>query len=158
MADQHHRPANDAPAAEWKAYLKGRGYVSDAKEKPVTNYKSLHGFWVPPRLGSPSKDAAAKAAPKVRRARGAAIEIDAKWYSEKTLTALYRQNRTLFGKLEQRIKDIGVLVKDAEDAERLAAQRQLIEPAVEAGLLNQAEADRKVAAWAKSQGIRVPKD
>jgi len=154
MADPHHRPAPDASSKEWGPYLRGRGYVADSKPKPVANYKSFHGFWVPPRLGSAAKHAAAAAPAKRTRA---AAKVDPKWYSEKMLAQLFRDHRRVFDQVSTRISNIAAIVKAEDDAARLAAQRQLIEPAVEAGLLNQAEADRKVAAWAKTQGIKIPK-
>jgi sugar diacid utilization regulator len=73
------------------------------------------------------------------------------------LTALYRQDRATFDKLVERVGQIKELVAEQEAMEALAEHRALLEPAVEAGLLNQAEADRKLAAWAKSNGIRIPK-
>lgn len=154
MAEPHHRPLPDAPAEDWEPYLRGRGFAPDTEPRPVTNYKSFHGFWVPPRLGSPTKPAATPSrAARTKRA----VKIDPKWYSEKTLTVLFREHRPVFEALAERVNGIAAIVKSEEDAERLAAQRQLIEPAVEAGLLNQAEADRKIAAWAKTQGIKIPK-
>ena len=83
--------------------------------------------------------------------------VDKRWYSEKMLVALFREQRRTFDALRERLANIEALVKDEVDQERLNDQRTLLEPAVEAGLLNQAEADKKVAAWAKSQGIVVPK-
>jgi hypothetical protein len=55
------------------------------------------------------------------------------------------------------VRDIKELVAEQEGLERIAEHRSLLEPAVEAGLLNQAEADRKLAAWAKTQGLKIPK-
>jgi hypothetical protein len=157
MPPSRHTPKPDAPASEWVTYLKGRGYQKDTTDKPVSNYKSFHGFWVPPRLGSGG--GGAKAAPKsgARRGRKAAVPIEKSWYSQKTLTALYRQDRATFDKLVERVRDIKDLVAEEEAAEAIAEHRRLLEPAVEAGLLNQAEADRKLAAWAKSQGYALPK-
>lgn len=158
MPPSRHTPAPDAPASEWISFLKGRGYLKDTEPKPVSNYKSLHGFWVPPRLGSAGGGAKAKTTAKSRAARGAAGPRPEKaWYSTKMLTALYRQDRATFDKLVERVRDIKELVAEQENAERLAEHRALLEPAVEAGLLNQAEADRKLAAWAKGQGIKLPK-
>lgn len=154
MAQSPHTPAPDAPAKEWVAYLKGRGFVKATQPKPVTNYKSFHGFWVPPRLGSAGKPSKAKH--KVAATRAGA-QPEKAWYSTKMLTALYRTDRATFDKLATRVGDIKQLVAEQEGAERLAEHRALLEPAVEAGLLNQAEADRKLAAWAKTQGIAVPK-
>lgn len=153
MAQPKHTPAHDASPAEWRAYLAGRGFVTEDQPKPVTNYKALHGYWVPPRLGTSSKSAGAAA----RRAPGEGPELQRAWYSTKTLTALYRRERTTFDKLVERVGQIKGLVAEAEQAERLEEHRRLLEPAVEAGLLNQAEADRKLAAWAKAQGISMPK-
>ena len=153
MADSKHKPAATAPAKEWVAYLKGRGYVRSTGVKPVTNYKDFHGYWVPPRLGSVGKPAASKARAKL----APGDKPDRAWYSKKTLTTLYRTDRATFDKLVERVGDIKQLVADQENAERLAEHRALLEPAVEAGLLNQAEADRKLAAWAKTQGITIPK-
>jgi hypothetical protein len=158
-AKSSHTPAPDAPAKEWTAFLKGRGYLKDTQPKPVSNYKSLHGYWVPPRLGSPAGGgAAAKATAKSKAARGTGGPAPEKaWYSQKMLTALYRQDRATFDKLVERVQNIKELVAETEAAERIAEHRALLEPAVEAGLLNQAEADRKLAAWAKSQGLKLPK-
>jgi hypothetical protein len=153
MPPSRHTPEHDASPAEWHAFLTGRGYVRDTEDKPVSNYKSLHGFWVPPRLGSRG---AATTAPGTR-ARSAPTGPERAWYSKKHLTALYRTDRRTFDKLVERIRDIKQLVADEEAAEALAEHRALLEPAVEAGLLNQAEADRKLAAWAKSNGIVIPK-
>jgi hypothetical protein len=157
MAQSSHTPAADASPSEWKSFLKGRGYLPDTEPKPVSNYKSLHGFWVPPRLGSGGKGAAATST-KARAARAGAGAPERAWYSKKMLTTLYRTDRGTFDKLVERVRDIKDLVAEEEAAERLAEHRALLEPAVEAGLLNQAEADRKLAAWAKQQGIRIPKD
>ena len=159
MPPSRHTPAPDAPAKEWTAFLKGRGYVKDTKPKPVANYKSLHGYWVPPRLGSPAGGgAAAKSTAKSKAARAAGGAAPEKaWYSKRMLTALYRQDRATFDKLVERVRDIKALVEEEESAERIAEHRALLEPAVEAGLLNQAEADRKLAAWAKAQGIKLPR-
>jgi hypothetical protein len=157
-ATSSHTPAPDAPAKEWVAFLKGRGYAKDTEPKPVSNYKSLHGYWVPPRLGSPSGSAKAKSSVKQRAARGAGGPTPEKaWYSQKMLTALYRQDRATFDKLVERVRHIKELVAEQEAAEQIAEHRALLEPAVEAGLLNQAEADRKLAAWAKAKGIKLPK-
>lgn len=155
MAQSPHTPAPDASAKEWKAYLKGRGFVKATEDKPVSNYKSFHGYWVPPRLGSAGKPAAAKATGRGRTRTAAAVPEKA-WYSKKMLTALYRSDRATFDKLAARVKDIKDLVAEEEALERLAEHRALLEPAVEAGLLNQAEADRKLAAWARSQKIKLP--
>ena len=156
MAQSRHTPAPDAHADEWVAFLQGRGYQRDTEPKPVTNYKSFHGFWVPPRLGSGG--GGAKAKPAAKSKRGAAGPRPEKaWYSQKTLIALYRQDRATFDKLVERVRDIKDLVAEDEAAEAIAEHRRLLEPAVEAGLLNQAEADRKLAAWAKSQGYKLPK-
>jgi len=153
MAVERHRPDTDAPVKEWITYLKGRGYTTDDKPKPISNYKSFHGYWVPPRLGSAGKPAATKSkAPRTR-----VTTVDKRWYSEKMLVALFREQRRTFDALRERLANIEALVKDEVDQERLAEQAQLLEPAVEAGLLNQAEADKKVAAWAKAQGIPIPK-
>lgn len=154
MAVSSHQPEPDAPEAEWTTYLTGRGYVRDTEPKPVTNYKSFHGFWVPPRLGS--KGGRTTVAAKAARRRGSLMPEKA-WYAEKMLIALYRSDRPTFDKLVERVGRIKDLVADEEAAERVAEHRRLLEPAVEAGLLNQAEADRKLAAWAKSQGIKLPK-
>jgi hypothetical protein len=157
MPPSRHTPAPDAPAKEWIAYLKGRDYLKDTEPKPVTNYTSFHGYWVPPRLGSAG--GGAKAVAKARAARGTAGPRPEKaWYSQKMLTALYRQDRKTFDKLAERVRDIKTLVAEQEGLERIAEHRSLLEPAVEAGLLNQAEADRKLAAWAKTQGLKLPKD
>ena len=156
MPPSRHTPAPDAPAKEWTAFLKGRGYLKDTEPKPVSNYKSLHGYWVPPRLGSAGGGAKAKVAAKAPRGAGGPKPEKA-WYSQKMLTALYRQDRATFDKLVERVRDIKELVAEQENAERIAEHRALLEPAVEAGLLNQAEADRKLAAWAKTQGIKLPK-
>ena len=155
MAQSSHTPSHDASKAEWKAFLVGRGYTKDTEPKPVTNYKSLHGYWVPPRLGSGGNAPKVGGSGKPRRAAGAPERA---WYSQKTLIQLYRSDRATFDKLVERVRDIKDLVADEETAERLAEHRALLEPAVEAGLLNQAEADRKLAAWAKQQGIRIRKD
>ncbi|MCW2972578.1 MAG: hypothetical protein JWN72_851 [Thermoleophilia bacterium] len=153
MANDHNKPTLDSTAKEWHTYLRGKGYVPEDKPKPVSNYKAFHGFWVPPRLGSAGKPAAkAKASPKAR-----ITTVDKRWYSEKMLVALFREHRRTFDGLREKLDNIEALVKDQVDQERLNDQRTLLEPAVEAGLLNQAEADKKVAAWAKSQGIVVPK-
>lgn len=159
MAQSRHTPAPDAPAKEWKAFLKGRGYAKDTDAKPVSNYKAFHGYWVPPRLGSAGKGAAAGAAKAHgRRSGGSATpQPERAWYSKKMLTALYRTDRATFDRLAERVRDIKQLVAEQEAAERIAEHRAMLEPAVEAGLLNQAEADRKLAAWAKSQGLKLPK-
>lgn len=157
MPQSPHTPSADASASEWTAFLQGRGYVKDTEPKPVTNYKSLHGYWVPPRLGSGGKGAPAKPATRGRRG-GGGTRPEKAWYSQKMLTTLYRTDRATFDKLVERVRDIKQLVAEEEAAERIAEHRALLEPAVEAGLLNQAEADRKLAAWAKSQGIKLPKD
>lgn len=154
MAQSRHTPAPDAPAEEWKSFLKGRGYVPETKPKPVANYKSFHGYWVPPRLGS----GGTKPPRASRRKDGQGVRPERSWYSKKMLTALYRTDRVTFDKLVERVRDIKELVAEEEAAERLAEHRALLEPAVEAGLLNQAEADRKLAAWAKAQGIGTPRD
>jgi hypothetical protein len=155
MPPSRHTPAHDASSAEWIAFLQGRGYIRDSEPKPVSNYKSLHGFWVPPRLGS---GAGAPKRPGTRGPRARAADAPEKsWYSQKMLTALYRQDRATFDKLVERVGQIKELVAEQEAMEALAEHRALLEPAVEAGLLNQAEADRKLAAWAKSNGIRIPK-
>src|SRR5437868_3074873 len=92
-ATSSHTPAPDAPAKEWTAFLKGRGYLKDTEPKPVSNYKSLHGYWVPPRLGSAGGGAKAKAA-AAKAPRGAGgLQPEKAWYSQKMLTALYRQDR-----------------------------------------------------------------
>ena len=157
MPQSPHTPAPDASADEWVPFLQGRGYLRDSEPKPVTNYKSFHGFWVPPRLGS-GGGGGAKAKPAGRAKRGTAGPRPEKaWYSQKMLTALYRQDRATFDKLVERVRDIKDLVAEEEAAEAVAEHRRLLEPAVEAGLLNQAEADRKLAAWAKSQGYKLPK-
>lgn len=155
MPPSRHTPAPDASPAEWKAYLKGRGYVTEDQPKPVSNYKAFHGYWVPPRLGSGGGAAKATAA-RPRTPRGG-VQPERAWYSKKMLTQLYRTDRATFDKLVERVRDIKELVAEQEVAERIAEHRALLEPAVEAGLLNQAEADRKLAAWAKSQGIKLPK-
>ncbi len=158
MPPSRHTPKPDAPDSEWVAYLKGRGYAKDTAEKPVSNYKSFHGYWVPPRLGSGgSGTGKVKAKAGYRVARGGTVAIDKSAYSKKMLTALYRQDRATFDKLVERVGSIKELVADQEAAEAIAEHRALLEPAVEAGLLNQAEADRKLAAWAKGQGFSMPK-
>lgn len=156
MPPSRHTPAPDAPASEWIPFLKGRGYLEDTQPKPVTNYKSLHGFWVPPRLGSAGGGAKGQAA-KAKAKRSGGPMPEKAWYSQKMLAALYRQDRATFDKLVERVQGIKELVAEEEAVERVAEHRALLEPAVEAGLLNQAEADRKLAAWAKSQGIKLPK-
>jgi hypothetical protein len=156
MPPSRHTPAPDAPAKEWLAFLKGRGYTKDTAPKPVSNYKSFHGYWVPPRLGSAGGGAKAQAAKATARRTGGA-QPEKAWYSEKMLAALYRQDRRTFDKLVDRVRTIKDLVAEQEGAERIAEHRALLEPAVEAGLLNQAEADRKLAAWAKAQGLKLPK-
>lgn len=157
MAQSSHTPAPDASPSEWIAFLEGRGYRKDTEPKPVMNYKSLHGYWVPPRLGS-GGGAGAVSAKSGKRSSAAGTKPEKRWYSEKMLTTLYRTDRATFDKLVERVRNIKELVADQEAAEKIAEHRRLLEPAVEAGLLNQAEADRKLAAWAKSQGIRLPKD
>lgn len=156
MPPSRHTPSPDATADEWVPYLQGRGYLRDSEPKPVTNYKSFHGFWVPPRLGSGGKAAGARAATK--RRGSSQPKPERSWYSKATLTALYRQDRATFEKLVERVRDIKELVAEQEAAESIAEHRALLEPAVEAGLLNQAEADRKLRAWAKAQGITIPKE
>lgn len=157
MPPSTHTPKPDAPASEWVTFLKGRGYAKDSAPKPVSNYKSFHGYWVPPRLGSGgSGTGKVKARAGYRRAAGG-LTPEKAWYSEKMLTALYRQDRTTFDKLVERVRGIKELVADQEAQEAIAEHRALLEPAVEAGLLNQAEADRKLAAWAKTQGYTIPK-
>jgi hypothetical protein len=156
MPPSRHTPKPDAPAAEWVAYLKGRGYQKDTTEKPVSNYKSFHGFWVPPRLGSGGGGGKVKARAGYRQSTGG-LKPEKSWYSEKMLTALYRTDRKTFDKLVERVRGIKELVADQEASEAIAEHRALLEPAVEAGLLNQAEADRKLAAWAKAQGYKLPK-
>lgn len=155
MPPSRHTPAADATADEWVPYLQGRGYVRDSEPKPVSNYKSFHGFWVPPRLGSGK--GAPTPANKARRGAGG-LRPEKAWYSARMLTALYRQDRATFDKLVERVGDIKALVAEQEAAEAIAQHRALLEPAVEAGLLNQAEAERKLKAWAKSQGIAMPKE
>lgn len=155
MPPSRHTPKPDAPAAEWVAYLEGRGYQKDTTDKPVSNYKSFHGFWVPPRLGS-GGGGKVKARAGYRQSTGG-LSPEKAWYSEKMLTALYRKDRTTFDKLVERVRGIKELVADEEANEAIAEHRALLEPAVEAGLLNQAEADRKLAAWAKTQGYKIPK-
>lgn len=155
MPPSRHTPAPDATADEWVPFLQGRGYVRDSEPKPVTNYKSFHGFWVPPRLGSGGKGSAKRAAKR----RGTGQESPEKsWYSRRMLTTLYRQDRATFDKLAERVRDIKQLVAEQEAAEAITEHRKLLEPAVEAGLLNQAEAERKLRAWAKSNGIAMPKE
>ena len=154
MANDHNKPTLDSTAKEWHTYLRGKGYVPEDKPKPVSNYKAFHGFWVPPRLGSAGKPAATKGR---ATAKPRITTVDKRWYSEKMLVALFREQRRTFDGLREKLDNIEALVKDQVDQERLNDQRTLLEPAVEAGLLNQAEADKKVAAWAKSQGIVVPK-
>lgn len=154
MANDHNKPAPDASAKEWHTYLRGKGYVPVDKAKPVANYKAFHGFWVPPRLGSAGKPAATKAK---GASRARLSSVDKRWYSEKMLVALFREQRRTFDSLREKLDNIEALVKDQLDQERLDDQRTLLEPAVEAGLLNQAEADKKIAAWAKSQGIAMAK-
>ncbi|MCW2949525.1 MAG: hypothetical protein JWN41_538 [Thermoleophilia bacterium] len=154
MANDHNKPSLDASAKEWHTYLRGKGYTPEGEPKPVANYKAFHGYWVPPRLGSAGKPAASGGA-STRRAR--VSTVDKRWYSEKMLVALFREHRSVFDGLREKLDNIEALVKDELDRERLNDQRQLLEPAVEAGLLNQAEADKKIAAWAKTQGITVPK-
>lgn len=155
MPPSRHTPKPDASPAEWVAFLKGRGYVADSKPKPVTNYKSFHGFWVPPRLGS-GGGASMKTA-KARAKRGSGPQPEKAWYSQRMLTTLYRHDRATFDKLVERVRDIKELVAEEEASEAVAEHRRLLEPAVEAGLLNQAEADKKLAAWAKAQGYAIPK-
>jgi hypothetical protein len=153
MANDHNKPDLDSTAKEWHSYLRGKGYVPEDQPKPVSNYKAFHGFWVPPRLGSAGKPAsAAKAAPRKRL-----TTVEKRWYTEKMLVALFREHRTTFDGLREKLDNIEALVKDQVDQERLADQRTLLEPAVEAGLMNQAEADKKIAAWARTQGIPIPK-
>jgi hypothetical protein len=154
MANDHNKPTLDSTAKEWHTYLRGKGYVPEDKAKPVSNYKAFHGFWVPPRLGSAGKPAAAKSK---AASRARLSTVDKRWYSEKMLVALFREQRRTFDGLREKFDNIEALVKDQVDLERLNDQRQLLEPAVEAGLLNQAEADKKVAAWAKAQGIPISK-
>ncbi|MCW2923950.1 MAG: hypothetical protein JWM98_1354 [Thermoleophilia bacterium] len=48
------------------------------------------------------------------------------------------------------------VVQARADRARLAEHRALVEGSVEAGLMNQAEAERRIAAWAEAQGIPVP--
>lgn len=153
MAVEQHRPGADATVKEWVAYLKGRGYTTDDEPKPISNYKSFHGFWVPPRLGSAGKPAAAKT--KTQRAR--LTTVDKRWYTEKMLVALFREQRRTFDTLREKLDNIEALVQEELDQERLEDQRRLLEPAVEAGLLNQVEADKKITAWAKTQGIPIHK-
>ncbi|MBC7462173.1 MAG: hypothetical protein H7287_12495 [Thermoleophilia bacterium] len=153
MANEHNKPTLDSTAKEWHTYLRGKGHVPEDQPKPVSNYKAFHGFWVPPRLGSAGKPASKSKS--VSRAR--VTTVDKRWYSDKMLVALFREQRRTFDGLRERFENIEALVKDQVDQERLSDQRTLLEPAVEAGLLNQAEADKKVAAWAKSQGIALPK-
>lgn len=158
MPPSRHTPKPDAPTAEWVSYLKGRGYQKDTTDKPVSNYKSFHGYWVPPRLGSGgSGTGKVKARAGYRQSAGVGLKPEKSWYSEKMLTALYRQDRKTFDKLVERVRGIKELVADQEALEAIAEHRALLEPAVEAGLLNQAEADRKLAAWAKTQGYKLPK-
>ena len=154
MPPSRHTPKPDAPEAEWVSYLKGRGYQKDTTDKPVSNYKSFHGFWVPPRLGS---GGGGKVKPKAGYRQTGAAMPEKSWYSVKTLTTLYRHDRRTFEKLVERIAAIKDLVKDEEANEAIEEHRRLLEPAVEAGLLNQAEADRKLAAWAKTQGYKLTK-
>lgn len=156
MAANNHTPAPDASEAEWTSFLKGRGYVAATKEKPISNYKEFHGFWVPPRLGSPSKGGTAS--PTGRRRAGADAGGPQKsWYSVRTLSQLYFSDRKTFEQLADRLKEVVVLAADEEANQRVEEHRRLLEPAVEAGLLNQSEADKKLAAWAKSQKIKLPK-
>ena len=54
MPPSSHTPRPDAPSEEWITFLKGRGYLADTKPKPVSNYKSFHGFWVCLLYTSPS--------------------------------------------------------------------------------------------------------
>lgn len=152
MPPSRHTPDHDASPAEWDAFLAGRGYVRDTEPKPVSNYKSFHGYWVPPRLGSKGSGGVVTRA----RTRGASSGPDRSWYSKKQLIALYRTDRRTFDKLVERVRDIKELVAAEEAAEALAEHRALLEPAVEAGLLNQEEADRKLAAWATANGIPMP--
>ncbi|MCW2955342.1 MAG: hypothetical protein JWO69_211 [Thermoleophilia bacterium] len=152
MAQSNHTPAADASESEWKAFLKGRGYVKASEPKPITNYKDLHGFWVPPRLGSPSRPTAKGAA---RRRAGAADAPQKSWYSTKTLLQLYWSDRTTFDAISTRLDEVVATAAGEEDKRRVEEHRRLLEPAVEAGLLNQAEADRKLAAWAKAQKIKL---
>jgi hypothetical protein len=154
MPPSRHTPKPDAPEAEWVSYLKGRGYQKDTTDKPVSNYKSFHGFWVPPRLGS---GGGGKVKAKAGYRQSGAVMPEKSWYSQKNLTALYRHDRRTFEKLVERIATIKDLVADEEANEAVEEHRRLLEPAVEAGLLNQAEADRKLAAWAKTQGYKLPK-
>lgn len=156
MAANNHTPAPDASEAEWTSFLKGRGYVAASKEKPISNYKEFHGFWVPPRLGSPSKGAAAKTTGR-RRAGVDANGPQKSWYSVKTLSQLYWSDRRTFDQLSERLAEVVELAADEEANQRVEEHRRLLEPAVEAGLLNQGEADKKLAAWAKSQKIKLPK-
>jgi hypothetical protein len=154
MAQSNHTPDPDAPAATWKSFLKGRGYVKASEPKPIANYKELHGYWVPPRLGSPSKPAVKRGSTR-RRAAGDSSGPQKSWYSTKTLLALYWEDRKTFDAIAGRLQEVVETAADAENARRIDEHRRLLEPAVEAGLLNQAEADRKLAAWAKSQKLKL---
>ena len=153
MPPSRHTPAADAPESEWVEYLEGRGYVLDTVDKPVSNYKSLHGFWVPPRLGS---GGGGKVKPRAGYRQSEGMRPERSWYSEKMLTALYRHDRVTFAKLVERIANIRELVADDEAAEAVDEHRRLLETGVEAGMFNQAEADSKLKAWAKTQGITIP--
>jgi hypothetical protein len=154
MPSSSHTPKPDAPESEWVAYLKGRGYTKDTAEKPVSNYKSFHGYWVPPRLGS---GGGGKVKAKAGYRQSGGVMPEKSWYSVKMLTTLYRHDRRTFELLVERIGAIKDLVADEEANEAVEEHRRLLEPAVEAGLLNQAEADRKLAAWAKTQGYKIAK-
>ncbi|MCW2959846.1 MAG: hypothetical protein JWM25_847 [Thermoleophilia bacterium] len=155
MAANSHTPTPDASDAEWASFLKGRGYVAASEPKPISNYKEFHGFWVPPRLGSPSKGGVAS--PTGRRRAADATGPQKSWYSVKTLSQLYWSDRKTFDQLSARLAEVVVLAADEEANQRVEEHRRLLEPAVEAGLLNQVEADKKLAAWAKSQKIKLPK-
>lgn len=126
MSDaRHHVPADDAPASEWRERLRGLGYVSDQEPKPVANYYSFHGFWVPPRVG-PGPERTVRPKVRQRRATQPGAAPDA-WFEAP------EDSRT-----------------------RLDAQRARLSMAVEAGTINEAEAERQLRAWAAEQRIELP--
>jgi hypothetical protein len=153
-----HQPDPEAPEAEWQEYLRGNGYVPETEPRPVGNYRAFHGYWVPPRMGLTKEQVAAAApAPRAPRKRRVASDaIDPAWYTNAKLILLYRNHPDVFRKLRERLNDVEEMVSQEGHAERLEEQRTVLGLGVEAGLMNQEEADRRLAAWAAEHGVTMP--
>jgi len=152
MNPSKHVPADDAPAGEWAEYLKSMGFLAASEPRPVGNYREWHGYWVPPRVGAqPETEAPVKRAPRRKKPS----DVDARWYTVDMLVKLFRADRKTFEALRERLDEADRIVALHREDERVAGQRTILESAVEAGLMGQAEADARLAEWARGQGINL---